>query len=76
MTFLKWLWSKWLPIARAIGNFQGQVILSIFYLLILLPVGIIMRRKISVKAVAVRIAKKPVEILAVCFPTITASLFF
>ena len=43
MTFLKWLWYKWLPIARAIGNFQGQVILSVFYLLILFPVGVIMR---------------------------------
>lgn len=43
MDFLKWLWRKWLPIAHAIGNFQAQVILSIFYVVVLLPVGVMYR---------------------------------
>ena len=37
------LWGKWLILARIIGNFQSQVILSIFYILILWPVGILFR---------------------------------
>ena len=43
MAYLRWLWSKWLPIAQAIGNFNAQVILTIFYLIIILPLGIIYR---------------------------------
>jgi len=43
MTYLKWLWSKWLPIAQAIGNFNAQVILTIFYLIIISPLGLIYR---------------------------------
>ncbi|KKR54996.1 MAG: hypothetical protein UT92_C0009G0003 [Candidatus Curtissbacteria bacterium GW2011_GWA1_40_24] len=43
MTYLKWLWSKWLPIAQAIGNFNAQVILTIFYLVLMLPLGLIYR---------------------------------
>jgi len=41
MNLLKTLWGKWLILARIIGNFQSQVILSVFYLLILAPVGIL-----------------------------------
>jgi len=43
MIYLKWLWSKWLPIAQAIGNFNAQVILTIFYLIIISPLGLIYR---------------------------------
>ena len=43
MTYLKWLWSKWLPIAQTIGNFNAQVILTIFYLIIISPLGLIYR---------------------------------
>jgi hypothetical protein len=43
MYFLKWIWKKWLPIAHAIGNFQAQVILSAFYVIILSPVGVLYR---------------------------------
>ena len=43
MTYLKWLWSKWLPIAQAVGNFNAQVILTIFYLIIISPLGLIYR---------------------------------
>ena len=50
MDFLKWfrssltrLWKKWLPIAQAIGNFQAQVILTIFYFVIVAPLGVGLR---------------------------------
>lgn len=43
MTFLRLLWSKWLPIAQAIGNFNAQVILTIFYLIVFLPLGLVFR---------------------------------
>lgn len=40
MDFLKWVWKKWLAVAQVIGNFQAQVILTFFYLVILGPLGI------------------------------------
>ena len=40
MYILRWIWRKWLPIAHAIGNFQAQVILSAFYIILILPLGI------------------------------------
>jgi len=40
MDFLKKAWRGWLRIAKPIGNFQSQVILSVFYIVILLPLGI------------------------------------
>ncbi len=40
MSFLAWLWKKWLKIAHIIGNFQAQVILTIFYFVIVSPLGI------------------------------------
>lgn len=43
MKLVKALWQKWLPIAQAIGNFQTQLILTLFYLIILSPVGLLMR---------------------------------
>ena len=43
MDLLKVLWRKWLKIARIIGNFQGQVILSVFYFLLVWPLGIFFR---------------------------------
>ncbi len=43
MRFLKPLWKKWLKIAHVIGNFQGQVILTIFYFVFVLPFGILGR---------------------------------
>ncbi|MBI2326937.1 hypothetical protein HYU92_01315 [Candidatus Curtissbacteria bacterium] len=43
MVFLKQLWRKWLVIAHAIGNFQAQVILSIFYFILFLPLGLVLR---------------------------------
>lgn len=43
MRFIKLLWRKWLPIAQIIGNFNAQVILTIFYLIIIFPLGVFYR---------------------------------
>lgn len=43
MNLLKTVWRRWLPIARIIGNFQAQVILTLFYLVVLFPVGLVYR---------------------------------
>lgn len=43
MKFVKLLWLKWLQLAKIIGNFNGQVILTIFYLIVILPLGLIYR---------------------------------
>lgn len=40
MDFVKLIWKKWLAIAHIIGNFQGQVILTLFYILLFWPLGI------------------------------------
>ena len=43
MKYIKIVWRKWLPIAQIIGNFNAQVILTIFYLIIILPLGLAYR---------------------------------
>ncbi len=43
MKAIKLVWKKWLKVAQAIGNFQAQVILSLFYLLIMAPVAVLFR---------------------------------
>lgn len=43
MTFIKNTWKKWLVLAKIIGNFQSQIIFSIFYIFILGIFGIIFR---------------------------------
>lgn len=43
MKFLKWLWKKYLPIGQAIGNFMAQLMLTVFYLVIIWPPGVIFR---------------------------------
>lgn len=40
MQKVKKIWKKWLKTAYVIGNFQSQVIFTLFYLIILFPVGI------------------------------------
>jgi len=54
MNLLKILWRRWLVIAQAVGNFQAQVILTIFYLIILLPVGFLIKLTINPFAVRLR----------------------
>lgn len=41
MSTSKLLWKKWLAIAQVIGNFQGQVILTLFYFVLVLPFGLV-----------------------------------
>ena len=41
MRYAKVALGKWLKIARVIGNFQGQVILTLFYFVLVLPFGLI-----------------------------------
>lgn len=43
MKVIKLLWKKWLKVAHIVGNFQARVFFGIFYLLLLLPVGVILR---------------------------------
>lgn len=43
MKFLKLLWKKWLVVAHAIGNFQSQLILSVFYFIFIFPLGVVFR---------------------------------
>lgn len=40
---LKNAWQAWKRIARAIGNFQARVILTIFYAVLVFPFGIVVR---------------------------------
>jgi len=43
MNLVKILWKKWLALAKPIGNFNAQVILTVFYLILILPLGIAYR---------------------------------
>jgi len=36
-------WDMWKSIARALGNFQARVLLTIFYTLLVFPFGIVAR---------------------------------
>ena len=40
---LKELWQGWQKVAKKIGDFQARLILSLFYILIVLPIGLIAR---------------------------------
>ncbi|HVZ67610.1 MAG TPA: hypothetical protein VG917_05125 [Patescibacteria group bacterium] len=40
MNLLKKIWSTWLKVGKKIGNFQAQVLFTIFYFLVLFPVGL------------------------------------
>jgi len=37
------LWSKWKALAIKIGNFQGRVILTLFYFVFVTPLGLAVR---------------------------------
>lgn len=43
MKIIKKIWKKWLPISQVVGNFMGQLIMTVFYLIILLPLGVVIR---------------------------------
>jgi hypothetical protein len=40
MKSVKSIWKRWLKIAKVIGNFQAQILFTVFYFLILWMVGI------------------------------------
>ncbi|MBD3256811.1 hypothetical protein GF377_00160 [candidate division GN15 bacterium] len=41
--FLKKIWAWWKPVARKIGRVQTRVLVTLFYWLVITPVGAIMR---------------------------------
>lgn len=43
MRYLKKLWKQWLEISKPIGNFQAQVLLTVFYLIFMFSIGLIFR---------------------------------
>ncbi len=43
MKLLKSAWKKWLSFAHIIGNFQAQVLFTVFYFIVLSVVGLILR---------------------------------
>jgi hypothetical protein len=40
---LKELWQRWVKVAKIIGDFQARLMLSLFYLVLILPIGLIAR---------------------------------
>ena len=57
---LKVIWKAWTRIAHIIGNFQARVLLTILYLVLVLPFGLIVR----LFADPLRIKKRPEKWLA------------
>jgi hypothetical protein len=41
---LKELWLGWTKIAKNIGDFQARLILTLFYFIFIIPIGLIARR--------------------------------
>ena len=37
------LWQWWVRVAKKIGDFQARLILSLFYMLVIIPIGMIAR---------------------------------
>jgi hypothetical protein len=54
------LWQRWKRIAQKIGNFQARVLLTIFYAVLVLPLGIVVRLLFD----PLRIKQPPTECLA------------
>ena len=43
-SMLKELWQRWTKIAKKIGDFQARLILTLFYFIFIIPIGLIARR--------------------------------
>jgi hypothetical protein len=41
--WLRRLWEGWKKIAHTIGNFQARVLLTIFYAVLVMPMGLVVR---------------------------------
>lgn len=54
---LKALWKAWTRIAHIIGNFQARVLLTILYVVLVLPFGVIVR----LFADPLRVKKRPAK---------------
>jgi hypothetical protein len=54
---VKALWAAWTRLARGIGNFQARVLLTVIYILVLLPFGVCVR----LFADTLRTKKRPTE---------------
>ena len=57
---LKAIWKAWTRIAHIIGNFQARVLLTILYVVLVLPFGVIVR----LFADPLRIKRRPEKWLA------------
>jgi hypothetical protein len=53
----KRLWERWKIIAHAIGNFQARLLLTILYIVLVMPFGLMVR----LFADSLRIRKRPAE---------------
>lgn len=40
---LKHVWQRWKRIARGVGTFQARILLTVFYAVLVLPFGIVVR---------------------------------
>ena len=40
---LRRLWKRWLWVAQKIGNFQGRIIFSVIYFVLLTPIALVFR---------------------------------
>ena len=59
---LRDLWQRWQKVAKKIGDFQARLILSLFYFLIVFPIGLIARMfsdPLSLKKTAAHWDAKP-----------------
>jgi len=54
---LKKFWAGWTRVAKAIGNFQARVLLTLLYAIVLLPFGLMVR----LFSDPLRIKKRPNE---------------
>ena len=40
---LKQIWQRWVNVSKKIGDFQARLLLSLFYLVLVCPFGLILR---------------------------------
>ena len=40
---IKELWQRWVKVSKRIGDFQARLLLSLFYIVFVLPLGLLLR---------------------------------
>jgi hypothetical protein len=40
---IKELWQRWVKVSKKIGDFQARLLLSLFYIIFVLPLGLLLR---------------------------------